>query len=86
MDIALEFVDTYAFDRLYAAVLPASPAPYNLKGALGNGTSFDASSSPWQYEPASQYISFQPGEAAYSSQWDRNNVYRQIISLYFITW
>ncbi|KAG0648495.1 Sterol-C5-desaturase [Hyphodiscus hymeniophilus] len=86
MDIALELCDTYIFDHVYAVLLPASPAPFNLKSGVSNATFWDASSSPWQYEPASQYISFEPREAAYLSQWTRDNIIRQLISLYFITW
>jgi len=86
MDIALELCDTYLFDHLYAALLPASPAPYSLKDGASNTTSWDASHLSWQYEPASQYISFQPREVAYMSQWTRDNITRQLISLYFLTW
>jgi len=86
MDIALEICDTYLFDHVYAALLPASPAPYNLKDGVSNGTFLDAISLSWQYEPASQYISFQPRQAAYMSQWTRDNIIRQIVTLYFITW
>jgi lathosterol oxidase len=86
MDIALELCDTYIFDHIYAALLPASPAPYNLKNGIGTLASWDATSSPWQYQPASSFISFPPGEAAYQSQWRRDNMIRQILSLYLITW
>ena len=62
-------------------------------GGFFNGswdTATKASSGPfarsqWQYEPASQYFSVQPGEYAYLSRWDRDYMYRQALSLYVIT-
>ncbi|EPE34630.1 hypothetical protein GLAREA_10324 [Glarea lozoyensis ATCC 20868] len=87
MDIALELLDTYALDWIYSAILPAQPAPYNLKDGMSNMTMADMqSASPWQYKPASNIISFAPTDAAYTSQWTRDNVYRQTLSLFFITW
>jgi lathosterol oxidase len=87
MDLALELLDTYALDWIYSAILPAQPAPYNLKDGINNSTSADIqSASPWQYKPSSNIISFTPTEAAYASQWTRDNVYRQTLSLFFITW
>jgi len=87
MDIVLEFCDTFALDRVYAALLPAHPAPYNLKDGATNSSLFDAkASSPWQYQPSTTFFSFEPTEAAYMSAWTRDNIYRQLITLYFITW
>jgi lathosterol oxidase len=87
MDIALELCDTFIFDHLYASLLPAQPAQYNLKDGVSNSTLFDATvSSPWQYHAASKFVSFEPSEAAYMSQWPRDNVYRQLFSLFLITW
>jgi len=86
MDIALEFVDTYLFDQVYATLLPVQTPPYNTNNGL-NSTLIDAkASSPWEYAPASAYLSFAPGEAAYMSQWTRDNIWRQLITLYLITW
>lgn len=42
--------------------------------------------SAWQWQPASQYVGFQPTEYAYMSRWDRDNVFRQTLSLYALTW
>jgi lathosterol oxidase len=87
MDIALELLDTFAFDYIYSTLLPAQPVPYGLKDRMGNGTTLDArSASSWQFEPASKMISFQPRDAAYMSQWNRDNIYRQTVSLFCITW
>jgi len=87
MDIALELCDRYIFDSLYAAILPAKPAPYSLNGGSGNATAFDfKAASTWQFEPASSIISFAPTDAAYMSQWNRDNIFRQTVSLFLITW
>ncbi|KAF4637167.1 hypothetical protein G7Y89_g923 [Cudoniella acicularis] len=87
MDIALEFCDTYFFDYLYSTVLPAGPAPYNLEHGAANSSMLDArAASSWKYEPATQFISFMPTDYAYTSQWTRDNVYRQAFSLFLITW
>jgi lathosterol oxidase len=87
MDIALELCDTYVFDYMYAKVLPVQPAPYSLNGGPSNVTITDfKAASPWRFQPASSILSFQPTDAAYMSQWTRDNVYRQLFSLFLITW
>nr|POE65075.1 delta(7)-sterol 5(6)-desaturase [Quercus suber] len=42
--------------------------------------------SGWQYTPASQSFSLQPSEYAWQSRWDRDNIWRQAVSLYAVTW
>jgi hypothetical protein len=84
MDIVLEVIDTFVLDYVYAALLPAHPAPYDLLNN-GNATS-PAAVSTWQFKPASAYFNVSPSEAAYMSAWDRGNIYRQFISLFSITW
>jgi lathosterol oxidase len=87
MDIVLEIFDTFGFDYLYAAALPAGPAPYDLlKNGSNNSTTAGSAVSPWQYKPATQSFSLTPSEAAYSSAWLRDNPYRQAMSLFLITW
>lgn len=87
MDIVLEFCDTYLFDHIYAAVLPAKPSSINLKDGISNGTQFDAKAlSSWQYQPSTEFISFTPSDAAYMSQCTRDNVYRQALTLLLVTW
>src|SRR5271170_3674963 len=87
MDIVLEIFDTFGFDYFYSAILPAGPAPYDL---LGNGTSNSilprSALSTWRYKSATQFFSLTPHEAAYSSSWNRDNPYRQGLSLFLITW
>lgn len=84
MDIPLECFDTFIFDHIYAALLPAHPANNGLNDGLSNLSLADTS--PWTYTPTSKFLSFQPRDAAYLSQWTRDNPYRQFISLFFITW
>ena len=102
MDFVLEVFDSVLFDRMYASILPRDSAfsafdPISTITAgfksLDNNATFDSATqgvdvlrSTWQFEPASQYMSVQPSEYAYMSRWDRNNVWRQTISLYILTW
>lgn len=86
MDIILEVCDTFAFDYIYSAILPAKPLPYDLiKEGLSNST-LHAATSTWKYTPATSYFSFEPRDVAYMSQWQRDNIFRQFISLFFIVW
>jgi lathosterol oxidase len=91
MDIVLEAFDTYIFDSIYAQLFPATPGPatYNaIKSMTGNST-FSKSTAyynNYQYQPASQYISFSPSKYAYMSSLQRDNAWRQAISLFTITW
>lgn len=73
---------------------PISTIAAGLKSyAETNATAFtdptgqgEALRSAWQFEPASSYFSVQPSEFAYMSRWDRDNIYRQFVSFYIITW
>lgn len=95
MDIILEFFDTYLLDRAYAAAVPASSTSFISQYVKGVATSTFSSmremgtQTPTQkyvYKPASQYINFTPSSWAYASALPRDNVYRQLLSLYMITW
>jgi lathosterol oxidase len=83
MDIVLEVVDTFLADYIYAWVLPSRPIPYDYPHT-GNGT--DRHFSSWQHKPATKYLYLEPSRAAYQSSWPRDSIYRQAITLYFITW
>jgi Delta7-sterol 5-desaturase len=103
MDVVLEVFDTFAFDRLYANLVPLQPNTWSFDPASSIGASwsgcndlnatYDAAPkaagrmarSGWQYEPASSYFRFEPTEYAYISRWDRDNIWRQFLSLYVIT-
>ncbi|KAF4120273.1 Delta7-sterol 5-desaturase [Geosmithia morbida] len=87
MDIVLEFTDTFIADYVYAWAHPIKPAPYDsLMGIASNYSEAQQTFSPWTFQPASQFISVQPSQAAYMSAWPRDNVFRQLITLYFIVW
>lgn len=101
MDVVLEVIDTFLFDRIYANILPIhsstssfdpiSTLAASWRGYTDNATfaapsKSDFSSSSWQFQPASASFSVQPSEYAYMSRWDRDNIYRQAASLYIITW
>lgn len=97
MDIVLEVFDTLVLDRLYATILPTSAAsasfnaaPSGKMGATANATFSSMRELPtgvgYRYHPASQYLQMQPSKWAYMSAWPRDNLYRQTISLYLITY
>lgn len=91
MDIVLEAFDAYLFDSIYAQLFPAAPGPIAYT-AIGNFTISSMREEPtayynnYQYQPASQYISFSPSKYAYMSSLPRDNMLRQAISLFTITW
>ncbi len=93
MDIVLEVFDTFVFDRIYATLLPASPAAAQLPLNASKNVAADATFSSmrelptaYQYHAASQYLQFRPSPYAYLSQLPRDNIYRQAITFYLITW
>ena len=83
MDIILELTDTFIADYIYAWAHPARATLYDFPETT-NATA--QTFSAWTYKPATSYISVQPSEAAYMSAWPRDNLYRQLITLYFIVW
>jgi len=89
--VVLEVVDTFLFDRIYATLLPASPAVIAANLAAKDAPTSTFSSmregpTPFHFQPASQLLSFEPGPYAYMSSWPRDDAWRQAISLYLITW
>jgi len=92
MDIVLEGFDRFLFDYPYAKLLP-SPTAYGSPDAGFNATSSSKEvpkafpvNNGWTYQPASDLIQFGASKWAYESQWTRDNIYRQALSLYIITW
>jgi lathosterol oxidase len=85
MDIVLELFDTFVFDSIYATVLPAKAPAFTANATLAT-LDPPLAHNAWEYAPSTQYISFQPGPAAYMSQWTRDDWRRQGLSLYLITW
>ncbi|PNS18624.1 hypothetical protein CAC42_5163 [Sphaceloma murrayae] len=94
MDVVLELLDTYAYDRLFAATFPLKQSPHtwtplDLISPSPNATWATIEESAiqnYKYEPASQFFSVQPSEYAYMSRLPRDNAFRQAISLYLTTW
>ncbi|KAI9826811.1 MAG: c-5 sterol desaturase [Thelocarpon impressellum] len=90
MDIVLELFDAVLFDRMYAALVPASAswAASPLAVAAGHATFSSVREAPtdYHYRPATQLFALPPTEWASRSAWARDNIYRQAVSLYLITW
>ena len=89
MDIVLEIFDTFLFDRLYAALLPTSIGTTSHASLKDGGASTTFSSvreMPTAYHAASQYLQLEPSQWAYMSAWPRDNIYRQALTLYLVTW
>jgi len=91
MDIVLEVADTFIFDHLYAALLPATQAYSFSANATYSSinaepTGYALPHATWQFEPASKYFSVSPGKNAYMSAWNRDDWRRQALTLYLITW
>ena len=87
MDIVLEVFDTFLFDRLYAAALPASTATYSKNVVKDATTTFSSMRElPTPLARTNQLFHLEPSQYAYKSQWPRDNVWRQGLSLYLITW
>ncbi|KAI0383063.1 C-5 sterol desaturase [Hypomontagnella monticulosa] len=84
MDVVLEIADTFVGDYLYASVLPAqSAAAFDFPDAT-NSTAEALSS--WRFKTVNPYFHFEPSKYAYMSAWNRDNVLRQFLSLFLITW
>lgn len=86
MDLVLEGFDAYVFDRLYATLLPTQNL--NITSQLASENVFATASclDNYDFKPASKYLSFPPSEYACMSTLPRENIWRQLISLYIITW
>lgn len=80
MDVVLELTDTFIGDYAYAFTLPKRSTPYDF---LDNT---NATSSQWQFESVNPYFTVEPSKYAHMSMWDRDNIYRQTITLFMITW
>lgn len=89
MDVVLEVCDTYLLDRVYAYLLPAFPQhaiPTTKLAANATLTSLLQQATTYVHEPSTRYLNLEPSVFAYMSQWSRDNIYRQCISLFSITW
>ncbi|EJU05080.1 hypothetical protein DACRYDRAFT_20626 [Dacryopinax primogenitus] len=72
MDVVLEYADHYLLDSLYACWVPADPLHPTSPISVLNTSYQD----PYSYLPS---------PAPLASAWERDNVYRQIVSLTVIT-
>ena len=89
MDVVLEVADTFLFDHIYSTILPSchpQEANATLFSTKHEPTGFVLPAVTWKYEPASEYFSIQPSQAAYESAWARDDWRRQLLTLYLITW
>ena len=89
MDVVLDIFDTFLLDRLYASLLPATSYDVSrniAKDAAATTTFSSMREAPTPYNFASQYIQLEPSVYAYMSAWRRDDIYRQMLSLYLITW
>lgn len=88
MDLVLELFDTFLFDYMYAYLLPAQQSHPALKNSTVTFSSLREGPTPthYVYYPASEYLSFTPSDFAYKSLWARDDIYRQALSLFLITW
>ncbi|KAL4881561.1 hypothetical protein BJY04DRAFT_218011 [Aspergillus karnatakaensis] len=73
MDVVLDVLDTFAFDWLYATVLPASkPGTGDIQGTYNQHVGL--------------YVPLRPSRYVEASIWKRDNIARQSISLFLIAW
>ncbi|KAF7590321.1 hypothetical protein BBP40_002971 [Aspergillus hancockii] len=77
MDVILDVIDTFVLDRLYAAILPSSPID-PLHTTPENHIRYN--------QHVGIYYPLEPSRWADASQWKRDNINRQAISLFLITW
>ena len=77
-----------AFDPIpsVATSLTGQPTANASSWTNAAGTDVGSSGAGWQFNPASQYLHVEPSKYAYMSRWDRDNFYRQCVSLYLVTW
>lgn len=87
MDIVLEVSDTFLFDRFWSTVYPASTLNYS-KSVLKDATITFSSmrEMPTAIHSSTQFLQLAPSRYAYMSEWPRDNIWRQLFTLYLITW
>ena len=77
MDVLLDVFDNYCFDKLYAKALPE-----NHMGGLSKVQNTNHTRRP---EAVLEQSDLENSSNVYLSQWPRENVYRQCISLFVVT-
>lgn len=87
MDIILEVFDTFLFDRFWATIHPASPLQYTENAVKDATTTFTSMRElPTAIHASTQFFQLEPSKFAYMSEWPRDNIWRQFLTLYLITW
>ena len=90
MDIVLEVWDTFLGDRLYSTLLPLSISSSQSVPSFANSPNSSLSlfgaPTPYVYEPATRLFQLEPSKFAHMSAWPRNNIWRQSMSFFLITW
>lgn len=76
MDVFLDVLDTFVFDRLYASILPAP----NGAGDVG------PPSQKAYNQHIGVYIPLEPSEYVDASIWKRDDIVRQAMSLFLVAW
>ncbi|KAL4910646.1 hypothetical protein BDW74DRAFT_1065 [Aspergillus multicolor] len=76
MDVILDVLDTFLFDRVYASVLPASSSVGDA--ALGSQKLYN--------QHIGRYVPLPPSPYVDASMWKRDAIVRQSISLFLISW
>lgn len=77
MDVVLDILDTFLFDRFYASVLPDQSALYGNSTLLGTSH---------LNENVRVYYPLEPSPWAEASQWKRDHLARQSFSLFLLIW
>ncbi|KAJ5140961.1 hypothetical protein N7448_004369 [Penicillium atrosanguineum] len=73
MDVILDVLDTFLLDRFYAWALPGAPALEGVADPLWN-------------QHVNLYYPLQPSKWVEASQWKRDNMMRQALSLFILSW
>lgn len=76
MDVFLDILDTLILDRCYAFLSPDPTAIYET----------DTSTAAHLNRHVKVYYPLQPSQWAEASLWKRDDLTRQALSLYLITW
>ncbi|KAG5288000.1 C-5 sterol desaturase [Histoplasma ohiense] len=89
MDVILEVFDTLIFDYFYAKLSPAKDASA-ISSSFNNSlnvTKYDfVGAGGYVYQPTTTYFKLQPSIYAYTSSLPRDYIWRQLLTLYIITW
>ena len=87
MDIVLEVLDTFLFDRFWSTIYPASTWNHPKNAVKDATTTFSSMRElPTAIHSSTHFFQLAPSRYAYMSEWPRDNIWRQFFSLYLITW